>query len=64
MTSKEIRELSIGEIGTKLLDTRDQLLQLRLRKRSGQVEKTHEVRALRKSIARQETILREKTPRS
>jgi large subunit ribosomal protein L29 len=63
MTSKEIRELSTEEIGTKLLETRHQLLQLRLRKHSGQVEKTHEVRALRKTIARQETILKEKTPR-
>ncbi len=61
MTSKEIRELSPGEIGAKILETRGQLLHLRLRKHSGQVEKTHEVRALRKSIARQETILREKS---
>jgi large subunit ribosomal protein L29 len=64
MTSKEIRELSPAEIGTKLLETRSQLLHLRLRKHSGQVEKTHEVRVLRKSIARQETILREKSARS
>jgi large subunit ribosomal protein L29 len=64
MTSKEIRELSTGEISTKILETREQLLNLRLRKRTGQVEKTHEVRALRKTIARQETILKEKTPRS
>ena len=64
MTSKEIRELSPAEIGTQLLETRSQLLHLRLRKHSGQVEKTHEVRVLRKSIARQETILREKSARS
>jgi large subunit ribosomal protein L29 len=64
MTSKEIRELSPAEIGTKLLETRSQLLHLRLRKHSGQVEKTHEVRALRKSIARQETILKEKSLRT
>jgi large subunit ribosomal protein L29 len=63
MTSKEIRELSNEEIGSKILETRRQLLQLRLRKHSGQVEKTHEVRALRKTIARQETILKEKTAR-
>jgi large subunit ribosomal protein L29 len=63
MTSKEIRELSPAEIGTRLLETRSQLLHLRLRKHSGQVEKTHEVRALRKSIARQETILKEKSAR-
>ena len=55
MTSKEIRELSIGEIETKLRETREQLLQLRLRKQTGQVEKTHELRTLRKDVARLET---------
>jgi large subunit ribosomal protein L29 len=60
MTSKEIRELSPVEIDTKLRDIRDQLLNLRLRKHTGQVEKTHELRTLRKDIARLETILTEK----
>lgn len=60
MTSKEIRELSATEIETKLRDTRDQLLQLRLRKNTGQVEKTHEIRVLRKDIARLETVLTQK----
>ncbi len=60
MTSKEIRELSPAEITTKLRATRDELLQLRLRKHTGQVEKPHMIRALRKDIARLETILGEK----
>ena len=60
MTSKEIRDLSQVEITTKLRDIRDQLLQLRLRKQTGQVEKTHGLRTLRKDIARLETILTQK----
>jgi large subunit ribosomal protein L29 len=60
MTAKEIRELSPAEITTKIRETREQLLQLRLRKHTGQVEKTHELRALRKDIARLETILNAK----
>jgi len=60
MTSKEIRDLSPGEITTKLRETREQLLQLRLRKNSGQVEKPHLLREYRKDIARLETILRQK----
>ena len=60
MTSKEIRELSASEIETKLRETRDQLLQLRLRKQTGQVEKTHELRTLRKDIARLETVRTQK----
>ncbi|HYD84022.1 MAG TPA: 50S ribosomal protein L29, partial [Opitutus sp.] len=57
---KEIRELAPAEITTKLRETREQLLQLRLRKHTGQVEKTHELRTLRKDIARLETIQNEK----
>jgi large subunit ribosomal protein L29 len=60
MTSKEIRDLAPAEITTKLRETREQLLQLRLRRQTGQVEKTHELRTLRKDVARLETILRQK----
>jgi large subunit ribosomal protein L29 len=60
MTAKEIREFSPAEITTKLAETREQLLQLRLRQDTGQVEKTHELRSLRKTIARLETIIRQK----
>ena len=60
MTAKEIRDLSPSEITTKLRETRDQLLQLRLRKNTGQVEKPHLLREYRKDIARLETILKQK----
>jgi large subunit ribosomal protein L29 len=60
MTPKEIRELSAVEITTKLREIRESLLQARMRKMTGQVEKTHELRALRKDVARLETILRQK----
>jgi large subunit ribosomal protein L29 len=60
MTSKEIRDLSPVEITTKIRESRESLLQSRLRKQTGQVEKTHELRTLRKDIARLETILRQK----
>jgi len=60
MTPKEIRDLSQAEITTKIRETRESLLQLRMRKQTGQVEKTHEMRSLRKDVARLETILRQK----
>ena len=60
MTTKEIRDLSVVEITTKIRETRDSLLQMRLRKQTGQVEKTHEMRSLRKDVARLETIIRQK----
>jgi large subunit ribosomal protein L29 len=60
MTAKEIRELAPAEITTKIRETREQLLQLRMRKQTGQVEKTHELRTLRKTIARLETVQNQK----
>jgi large subunit ribosomal protein L29 len=60
MTSKEIRDLAPAEITTKLREIREQLLQLRMRRQTGQVEKTHELRTLRKDVARLETVLNEK----
>lgn len=60
MKAKEIRDLSAAEINVKLNETREKLLGLRLRKQTGQVEKTHELRALRKDIARLETIKTQK----
>ena len=60
MTSKEIRDLAPAEITTKLREIREQLLQLRMRRQTGQVEKTHELRTLRKDVARLETILNQK----
>jgi large subunit ribosomal protein L29 len=60
MKAKEIRELSPTEIENKIRETRDSLLQLRLRKNTGQVEKPHLFKSYRKDIARMETILTEK----
>lgn len=60
MKAKEIKELSQVEIDTKLRETREKLLHLRLRKQTGQVEKTHELRTLRKDIARLETVRNQK----
>jgi large subunit ribosomal protein L29 len=50
-----INELAPAELAAKSIENREKLLQLRLRKQTGQVEKTHELRSLRKDIARLET---------
>ncbi|PTY07742.1 50S ribosomal protein L29 [Opitutaceae bacterium EW11] len=55
MTSKEIRDLAPAEVDTRLREAREKLLQLRLRKQTGQIEKTHELRVIRKDIARLQT---------
>ncbi len=60
MKAEAIRNLSQQEIEKMLRDTRQELLNLRLRKQSGQVEKTHELRELRREIARLQTIIKER----
>lgn len=57
---KEERENSVGEIEKKLRESRDELLQTRLSKRTGQLEKPHLLKELRRDIARLESILNEK----
>jgi large subunit ribosomal protein L29 len=60
MTTKEIRELSEIEMKTKVREIRADLLDKRMRKMTGQVDKTHVLRSLRKDVARLETIIRQK----
>lgn len=60
MKAKDIRELSAQELAKKIRDTREELLQLRMRKQTGQVERPHMLKALRRDIARMETILQQK----
>ena len=60
MNAKEVRNLSEQEIEKKLRDSRQELMNLRLRKQSGQVETPSLLLALRRDIARMETILKER----
>ena len=60
MNTKDIRELSENEIEKKIRDSRDASVDLRMRKQTGQVEHPHEIKQLRREIARLETILKEK----
>jgi len=60
MKSSEIRELSIEELEKNLRTSRADMLNLRMRKQAGQIEKTHELRLKRRAIARHETILSQK----
>jgi large subunit ribosomal protein L29 len=60
MNAKEVRNLSEQEIEKKIRDSRQELMHLRLRKQSGQVETPSMLRELRRDIARMETILKER----
>ncbi|GHC08850.1 50S ribosomal protein L29 [Cerasicoccus arenae] len=60
MNAKDIRELSPEELNKKLRESRDELVNLRVRKQVGQVENPAQLRTIRRDIARIETILRQK----
>ena len=55
----DLRNLSAGEIETKLSDAREELMKLRFQQVTGQLTDTSHLRILRRDIARMQTILRE-----
>ena len=58
MKSSEIKELSEPELQKKLRELGDELLQLRIRKQTGQVEKPHLLKSIRRDRARIISVLR------
>ena len=57
MKAKDIRNLAAEEIKAKIADTREELMKLRFQQVTGQLTDTSRLRALRRDIARMETIL-------
>ncbi len=60
MISKELKELPPVELDRKLREQHDELVGLRLKQSSGQVENTSRFKELRRDIARLETIKRQR----
>ena len=57
MKIKEIRELSLEELQTRRRDLKQESFHLRLQQQAGQLEKPSQLRALRREVARIETVL-------
>jgi large subunit ribosomal protein L29 len=57
---KELRDLSVEELNNELLSLRKEQLNLRMKKASGSLDKTHLITKVRKSVAQVKTILTEK----
>lgn len=55
MKPEEIRTLSNDQVADKLIELRKEQLNLRFQKATGQMEKPHRVREVRKDIARLKT---------
>ncbi len=60
MKTSEIRLLAVGELQTKLSDARNELMNLRFQMVTGQLTDTSRLKVTRRSIARYESILRER----
>jgi large subunit ribosomal protein L29 len=60
MKAAEIRKLSVDEIKAQVTESRHELLNFRFQTITGQLTDTSHIRAVRRDIARMETVLREK----
>ena len=59
MNAKEIRELSVAELNEKLADLKDELYKLRFKHAINQLDNPMRITAVKKDIARVQTIIRE-----
>jgi large subunit ribosomal protein L29 len=59
-TAKELRALGREELAAKLAEERKELLDMRFRHATAQLERTSSLKTARRHIARLETILKEK----
>ena len=60
MKVAEFRDLQVDELRQREKDMDDQLFRLRIQKSMGQLEAAHQLKALRRDLARVKTVLREK----
>ncbi len=60
MKSQEIRDLTEEEIIRKLNELKENLFKLKVKLSTKQLEKTHQIKFIKKDIARMLTILNEK----
>lgn len=58
--TKELRECSVDELATQRRELKEEALNLRVQKESGQLENPARLKELRREVARIETILSEK----
>ena len=60
MRTKELHELTVEELNTKLKELSEELFNLRFRHAIGQLENSASLKTCKKEIAKVKTILREK----
>ena len=59
MSLKDLREKNINELREELLSLRQNQLKLKMQKANAQLEQPHQIRQVRRDIARIKTLLHE-----
>lgn len=60
MKTSEIRKMTTEEINKKIIETKEELWNLRFSGATGTLEKPHRIKDLRHDIARMKTVLNER----
>ena len=60
MKASELREKNVDELNKELLDLTREKFNLRMQNGTGQLARPHQLKAVRRNIARVKTILNEK----
>ena len=60
MKINEVRKLTTEEINKKIVDSKEELLKLRMKQAIGSLENSARIHELRKDVAKCKTILRER----
>jgi len=59
-TASELREKSVDDLQSQILDLKKEQFNLRFQKATGQLENTAQIRVVRREIARLQTVINEK----
>jgi large subunit ribosomal protein L29 len=59
MKASELREKSAAELQESLLGELDKQFKMRMKRATGQMEQTHEMKQVRRNVARIKTVLNE-----
>jgi large subunit ribosomal protein L29 len=61
MKIKELRELSVDELGSRKRELRQEMLNLRVQQQIGQLENPSRLRTLRREVAQIETLITQRS---
>jgi large subunit ribosomal protein L29 len=64
MKIKELREMSVEELGTRRRELLQESMHLRVQQMSGQIENPSRIRIIRREVARIATILTERAAKT